>query len=209
MRTYRDAKAMARTLREALGARRVQLSHSECLEIVAHQFGLPDWNVLAARINRAADPGPDPLPGAGPGMGPGVVPPAVALRPAIPILRVLDVTKAREFYLDFLGFTLDWEHRYEPDLPWYAQISRSGLALHLSEHHGDGIPGATGLVWLTGIDELHRELIAKRYPYARPGIEDKPWNARVLSVADPFGNRLRFNEAKPTAAPDAGDPAGR
>jgi Glyoxalase superfamily protein len=31
---------------------------------------------------------------------------------AIPILRIFDVTKAREFYLDFLGFRVDWEARF-------------------------------------------------------------------------------------------------
>ena len=34
---------------------------------------------------------------------------------AIPVLRIFDETKAREFYIDFLGFSLDWEHRFETD----------------------------------------------------------------------------------------------
>ncbi len=38
----------------------------------------------------------------------------IAFNPAIPIFRIFSVEKAREFYLDFLGFTLDWEHRFEP-----------------------------------------------------------------------------------------------
>ncbi|CVF05690.1 Uncharacterised protein [Serratia marcescens] len=37
--------------------------------------------------------------------------------PAIPILRIFAVDKAKEFYLDFLGFTLAWEHRFREDLP--------------------------------------------------------------------------------------------
>jgi hypothetical protein len=41
-----------------------------------------------------------------------------------PILRIFDERKAKEFYLDFLGFTLDWEHRFESDLPLYMQVSR-------------------------------------------------------------------------------------
>ena len=122
MRTVRDAKAMARTLREAFASRQVPLSHSESLELVARQFGLDDWNVLAARIKEGA---------------------GVGLQPAVPILRIFSVDRAKEFYLDFLGFTLDWEHRFESDLPLYAQVSRSGLTLHLSEHHGDGSPGST------------------------------------------------------------------
>ena len=40
----------------------------------------------------------------------------------IPILRIFDEAKAKEFYLDFLGFRLDWEHRFEAHLPLYMQI---------------------------------------------------------------------------------------
>jgi uncharacterized glyoxalase superfamily protein PhnB len=98
-----------------------------------------------------------------------------------PILRMFDEAKAREFYVDFLGFTVDWEHRFEPDTPLYMQISKDQCVLHLSEHYGDGNPGA--------------ELMAKHYKYARPGIEDQPWGTRELSVKDPFGNRLTFTNA--------------
>jgi catechol 2,3-dioxygenase-like lactoylglutathione lyase family enzyme len=112
----------------------------------------------------------------------------------IPILRIFDVAKAREFYLDFLGFALDWEHRFEPELPVYMQVSRGGLVLHLSEHHGDCCPGSTVFVRMQGIEELHRELGDKRYGYNRPGLEMAPWKARCMEVVDPFGNRLRFSE---------------
>jgi ATP-dependent Lon protease len=50
MRDFRDAKAMAQTLREALKTKSVSLTHSESLELVARTFGFPDWNFLAARI---------------------------------------------------------------------------------------------------------------------------------------------------------------
>jgi len=39
------------------------------------------------------------------------------LAKAVPILRIFDEAKAKEFYLDFLGFSLGWEHRFEPDAP--------------------------------------------------------------------------------------------
>jgi hypothetical protein len=48
MRDYRDAKAMARSLRQALGARGVVVTHSESLELIARSFGFDNWNVLAA-----------------------------------------------------------------------------------------------------------------------------------------------------------------
>jgi len=50
MPTHTDAKAMARSLRGALADRNVSLSHSECLEIVARQFGFADWNTLSAKL---------------------------------------------------------------------------------------------------------------------------------------------------------------
>jgi uncharacterized protein len=50
MRDFRDAKAMAHSLREALKAKSVSLTRSESLELVARTLGLPDWNHLAARI---------------------------------------------------------------------------------------------------------------------------------------------------------------
>lgn len=112
----------------------------------------------------------------------------------VPILRIFSVDKAKEFYLEFLGFTLDWEHSFAADLPLYMQVSRGALCLHLSEHHGDACPGSTVFVRMRGVEALRRELTAKSYRYLRPGVERAPWGARVMEVTDPFGNRIRFNE---------------
>lgn len=112
----------------------------------------------------------------------------------VPVLRMFSVEKAREFYLDWLGFEVLFEHRYEPELPLYMGLARGGLELHLSEHHGDGSPGANIRVETAGIDALHAELAAKRYGYGRPGIVAQPWGARELTVHDPFGNRITFSE---------------
>ena len=114
---------------------------------------------------------------------------------AIPVIRIFSQEKAKEFYLAFLGFKLDWEHRFEENFPLYAQVSRSDLTLHLSEHHADATPGSTIFVRVEEIDALHQELTAKNYTYAKPGIQDLPWG-RVMEVADPFGNRIRFCETQ-------------
>lgn len=112
-----------------------------------------------------------------------------------PILRIFDEAKAREFYVGFLGFQVDWEHRFEPALPLYLQVSRSGCVLHLSEHHGDCCPGAAMRIEVDDIDALHAELAARDYSHARPGVEAMPWGTRDMSVKDPFGNRLTFTTA--------------
>lgn len=119
---------------------------------------------------------------------------AVRFEAPIPTLRMFSVEKAREFYLDYLGFTVDWEHRFDDNAPLLMQVSRGGLILRLSEHHGDGSPGVHITVNLSGLDELHAELAAKNYRYMRPGIEKMPWNERVMGVVDPFGNRIFFSE---------------
>lgn len=114
----------------------------------------------------------------------------------VPILRIFDVAKAREFYVDFLGCDVDWEHQFDGQGPRYMQISRGALLLHLSEHHGDGAPGNYVYVAATGVRELHAELRGKDYPYLNPGIGQSPGDdgGTCLTLLDPFGNCLRFDE---------------
>jgi hypothetical protein len=119
---------------------------------------------------------------------------AIDFAKTIPLLRIFSVEKAREFYIDYLGFKVDWEHRFEPSLPLYMQVSRGSLMLHLTEHYGDCTPGAKVFVEMTGVAELHAELTAKKYSYLRPGLEQADWGATTLTVTDPFMNRILFSE---------------
>jgi catechol 2,3-dioxygenase-like lactoylglutathione lyase family enzyme len=112
----------------------------------------------------------------------------------VPIFRIFSLEKAREFYLDFLGCKVDWEHRFEPDAPVFMRVSRGELVLHLSEHYGDGTPGSIAYVYMTGVADLHRELIEKKYRYNRPGLQQQDWGMTELTVTDPFNNRITFGE---------------
>lgn len=111
-----------------------------------------------------------------------------------PILRIFDVAKAHEFYVGFLGFEVQFEHRYEDNAPLYTGVSRDGCVLHLSEHHGDGTPGSHIRIETTDIAGLHRGLIERKYRFAGPGLEETPWKTKEVTVDDPFGNRLTFYE---------------
>lgn len=187
MRSYIEAKAMAKSLRDSLASKGVALSHSECLEIVARQFGFGDWNILSSKIELDTGmrkPAPES--------------PGISLQPAIPVIRIFSVEKAREFYVDFLGFAFDWGWDGDDhNSPLYAQISRSGVTLHLSEHHGNGSSGIEIFIRMSGLDVFHRELSSKQYRYARPGIDGTPDDRREVGVTDPFGNTLRFSENNP------------
>jgi len=112
----------------------------------------------------------------------------------IPIIRIMDEAKAREFYVGFLGFEVDWEHRFDDNAPLYMQVSRDGCVLHLSEHYGDCTPGGAIRIDCSDVDELQRELAEKKYKYARPGVNETPWKTREVSVKDPFGNRVVFSQ---------------
>jgi uncharacterized glyoxalase superfamily protein PhnB len=112
----------------------------------------------------------------------------------IPILRIFDYKKAIEFYVDWLEFIIDWEHTFEENTPIYMQVSREGMTLHLSEHHGDSTPGARVYIECTGLKEYHDLLIDKKYKNNKPGLEKSFYGTWCMEVIDPFANRLTFNE---------------
>ncbi|WP_064092969.1 glyoxalase superfamily protein [Rossellomorea aquimaris] len=111
-----------------------------------------------------------------------------------PILRIFDEEKAKEFYLTLLEFTLDWEHRFEENLPLYIQISYGNCKIHLSEHHGDCCPGAAIRIEVDDIELLHSTLLSKNDRFSRPDLETTPWNTKEVNIKDPFGNRIIFFE---------------
>ena len=63
-------------------------------------------------------------------------------QPPVPILRSFDEKATKSFYIEFLGFEILFEHRFEPDAPLYLGVRRDECVLHLSEHHGDSTPGS-------------------------------------------------------------------
>ena len=172
---------MAKSLRDSLAARNVLLAHSECLEIVAQQFGFTDWNTLAAKLDVEAgrlDRPTDPF---------------ISFQPPIPTLRVASLHEAAQFYADFLGFQFDWGF---PKGNTYAQISRSNITIHLNAN--SSLQGSAGmLIRMQGLDALHRELSAKSGSLSPTGIRFTPWDSRVFHVVDPFGNTLQFWENNP------------
>ncbi len=110
-----------------------------------------------------------------------------------PVLRSFDEQKAREFYVDFLGFEVEFEHRAGENFPLYMGIVNSSCTIHLSEHYGDVMPGAGLRIRVDDLAQFAQELREKDYKYAKPGLpKEKPWGAIELTIADPFGNKLTF-----------------
>ena len=174
-----EPKIMAKALRAALQEHQVAITHAAALEIVAAQHGFANWNVFAAEGRATVEEG-------------------IRFSQTCPIMRIFDEGVARAFYLDFLGFHPDWEHRYGENFPLYAQVSRAGLILHLSGHHGDATPGSSAFVRMQGVEAYQRELTGKDYKHNKPGLKDEP-HGLVMTVTDPFNNRIHFCQDKPPA----------
>lgn len=109
-----------------------------------------------------------------------------------PILRIFDEDKAREFYAGYLGFKVEWEHRFEPGFPLYMQVSRGSCRLHLTCHHGDCCPGSAVRIACPDVSALLAELRSRDHKALRPSAEVVPWGGAEVSLTDPFGNRLTF-----------------
>ena len=93
MRDFRDAKAMAQTLRASLTAKTVTISHSESLELVSKMLGVSDWNTLSALLQ--ADQRRNGTPAATRSAG-AVSYPALPLRDLVPGNGLPALCRARE-----------------------------------------------------------------------------------------------------------------
>jgi len=114
----------------------------------------------------------------------------------IPVLRVFDYAKAIEFYIDWLGFKIDWEERPD-DGPFQVRISLNEIILHLIEYRDAGSHGAWVIISEFKNMVPYRKIISmKNSPFKRPDLRKVPHepNAISMTVADPFFNRIEFRE---------------
>ncbi|MCB1043452.1 MAG: VOC family protein [Acidobacteria bacterium] len=112
----------------------------------------------------------------------------------IPVLRIFDESVAKAFYVDFLGFKVNFEHRFDENFPLYIEILKDNLVIHLSEHHGDACPGAAIMLLIADVRGFQEQLLSQQYKYSRPGVEETEWGTLEMAMTDPFGNRLTFFE---------------
>ncbi len=116
----------------------------------------------------------------------------------IPLLRIFDVEKAREFDMGWLGFRVDWEQRHVENFPLYFQVSKDNIRFHLTEHYGYCTPGTPiDDEWASDLAAYQAELAEKDYRYGKRAIIQESWNDVVMHLTNPFGNRLSFAQIKP------------
>lgn len=121
---------------------------------------------------------------------------AVRFHDVTPILRVSELEASFRYYVDVLGFELDWREGR------FGCVRRNGVAIMLSEG-SQGCGGTWMWISVSDSDALHRELLARGARIRHPPT-DFPWGSRELHVFDPDGHVLRFgSESSPGAEPGA------
>ena len=101
----------------------------------------------------------------------------------IPILRVANAGAGVAWY-ERLGFTKEWEHRFEPGMPAFVSIARGRARLFLSEHQGDARPDTLLYLVVGDIGPVVAEF--------GPPVGEPPYGCE-LELRDPDGNRLRIS----------------
>jgi catechol 2,3-dioxygenase-like lactoylglutathione lyase family enzyme len=109
----------------------------------------------------------------------------------MPTLRITNYAKAKAFYVNGLGFQIDWEHRFEPHFPVFMQVSRSELSFFLTEHAGDCPPGGLVHLYVPDVDAWFTEFQSRGVPIHEPPNESLQ-GLRDMTVRDPDGNKLRI-----------------
>ena len=113
-----------------------------------------------------------------------------------PIFRISDYQQAMAFYIDWLGFRIDWEDQSTKG-PYYLQISRGSIVLHLTSHPNESCAGAKAMAEVAGLLAFHHQLLRKDSTFPTPVLQKTNWSNKVMQVEvfDPFGNCLVFAEA--------------
>lgn len=112
-----------------------------------------------------------------------------------PVFQVADYAQALAFYIDWLGFSIDWEDRPASG-GHYIQISRGDLILHLTTYPNVSCAGARALVEFSGLLAFHYLLLQKESVFSVPPLQKTTWNNKVLQLElfDPAGNCVVLTE---------------
>jgi len=101
----------------------------------------------------------------------------------VPVLRVEDADRAVDWYRR-LGFEKEWEHQFEPGLPWFVSVARGDVRLYLSEHTGDATPNTLVHLYVRNVDDIAAEFGVT--------VDEQGLAGRECELYDPDGNRLRI-----------------
>ena len=110
----------------------------------------------------------------------------------VPAFRITDSRRSKEFYLERLGFVVEWEHRFKPTFPVFMSIARDGMQLYLTEHAGDCQVGGLVHFVVEDVKAWHQQFEARGVRATEGPNDDLGF--LNMTITDPDGNQLRFME---------------
>jgi lactoylglutathione lyase len=184
-------KNMARRLRQDLAESGVAVSHSQALEMVAHQHGARDWNTLAADIGKAsaAPSRSDRVAGAD----------AVQVHEIVPFLHPVSMARSLAFYRDLLGFRIALAWPSPDDVRW-CRLEHGHAALMLQEP-GDLHRRPAGTALGQGLSlnftcsnalAVYDAVVGAGVVVEEPMVGNHMW---VVTLRDPDGCRIEFHSS--------------
>jgi catechol 2,3-dioxygenase-like lactoylglutathione lyase family enzyme len=117
---------------------------------------------------------------------------SIAEQRVIPALRITQYERSKSFYLDQLGFELEWEHRFEPHFPVFMSVACDGMRLYLSEHQGDCQIGGLVHFVVEDVEAWYQEFCQRAVSVIHPPNYDLGFCQ--MTITDPDGNQLRYME---------------
>jgi len=117
----------------------------------------------------------------------------VRTQTVIPQLRITNARRSLAFYVEGLGFAVDWEHQFEPGFPLFMQLTRKGQTIFLTEHTGDCEVGGAVYLVVPDVDHCFAEFSARGVVpteppttvFALPATPLRQWRVLVGSYPAP------------------------
>ncbi|WPR77751.1 glyoxalase superfamily protein [Algoriphagus sp. NG3] len=111
----------------------------------------------------------------------------------IPILKIVDVIRAKEFYVDMMGFEVEWEKKSDEKSSIYMILSYKHIILYFTDY--DEVASESSVfIEFSGLKEYQGFLLERKAEYMIADLNMTPWESLSMEVVDPFGNKLLFCE---------------
>lgn len=110
----------------------------------------------------------------------------------IPVFKIGNFVEAKNFYVEKLGFNLNWTDKHCDCFPAYSEIEMDGAVIHLTEEYGFAKEGMTIMIKKEKLKEYLGEL-NKDDLFKTVEIEEEVFGNSFM-IEDPWSNRIHFWE---------------
>ncbi len=110
----------------------------------------------------------------------------------VPALRITNYERSRKYYVEVLGFVVDWEHRFAPQMPVFMSLTRDGMQIYLTQHKGDCQVGGLVHFIISDVDQWYNEF--RKHGAVVAEAPNSDLGFKNMTIVDPDGNQLRFME---------------